>query len=161
MQKANRVEPAVVAGAAAGLLAVVGVLVVGLYLLVREVREVTTYVGSPGSITVSEAVHQEGSGAKLGSDRWRAEIRYRFRVGSVDVEGRGVQYTRWSRERAPVDALLRRYPVGAAVTVHHDPSDPNRSLLEPGLSPLSLAFTGIGLLGVAGAVWLLRRRRRT
>jgi hypothetical protein len=47
----------------------------------------------------------------------------------------------WTAAPGPAEETVRRYPVGATVTVHYDPVDPTRSVLELGDSSGGRSFT--------------------
>ena len=50
---------------------------------------------------------------------------------------------------------MNRYPAGANVLVHHMPSDPSVSLLEPGVKPQAWFVPGLGLVFVCVGILLL------
>jgi hypothetical protein len=70
---------------------------------------------------------------KDGDEKYRADIRFAYRVSGREFEGENVKWGwlpvyAW-RSRAA--AALASYPVGKAVTVHYDPAQPATAVLEP------------------------------
>ncbi|MEI6183764.1 MAG: DUF3592 domain-containing protein [Nitrospira sp.] len=66
-------------------------------------------------------------------ETFRADIKYRYKVGETEyvgdvVRSRTLQFN-W---RGPAARLCKRYPQGATVIVFVDPADPRSSVLEPG-----------------------------
>lgn len=55
------------------------------------------------------------------------------------------------------DYLLAQYPVGSTVSVHYDPDEPSRAVLEPGGDAGWRLFAGAGVVsGIIGVVLLIR-----
>ncbi|MEO0914030.1 MAG: DUF3592 domain-containing protein [Pseudomonadota bacterium] len=89
-----------------------------------------------------------------GSSGWHSFMpEYTFDVGGQRYTGRRVAlYT--IAGQAEVQALRERYPVGAAVTVHYDPSDPNEAVLIKAPPPGGKRYSDVVLAGLALAVGL-------
>lgn len=88
-----------------------------------------------------------------------AKITYEFEVGGRTFRSNRILDTGIHQEDQ-VERLLKSYPVGAAVTVLHDPRDPSRSALEivgppEDLAKGCLAATLIILVGAAIAIWFV------
>lgn len=89
----------------------------------------------------------------------RPVVAYRFTVDGQELTGEEVCFGAAGRSSS-IDVwsrrVVQRYPVGAAVWVHHDPANPRRACLEPGVQwPLITSLLiGISLLGV-GAYMLV------
>jgi hypothetical protein len=66
--------------------------------------------------------------------------------GSTDLEARR--------------AVAERYPVAAAVTVHYDPDAPEDAVLEPGPVAFNLLMPCLGLVFLAGSVFIVRQARQ-
>lgn len=82
------------------------------------------------------------------------------------VDGTEHISTRAAFIRVPyIDPLHRKYRSGQAIKVHYDPSDPTRSVIEPGapvLGVLAKALVPLVMagLGVAGLFFGLKQRKR-
>jgi hypothetical protein len=97
-------------------------------------------------------------------------VQYRYRVDGRDFLGEritsdsvrvlGARSDERSRNRGLVQRILARYPEGAAVRVYYDPDDPNRSVLEPGVTRGAQLKAALGsLLFVAGGALLIYKIR--
>ena len=117
----------------------------------RQARVSARWPTVAGTITESKlAVELDQDG----DEKYRADIRFAYRVGDREFEGSNVRWG-WSaiyawRSRAA--AALAAYPAGKSVTVHYDPAQPMTAVLEPlnreGMAmPLvfAAAVGGIGL----------------
>jgi Protein of unknown function (DUF3592) len=92
------------------------------------------------------ATHETGE-----SVIYQPDIRYAYRVGGHEHEGERVKLLDDSRtaRRSKVDAIVNRYPVGAAVAVRYDPTKPGCALLEldtPPIAHLWLGALGFGFI---------------
>jgi hypothetical protein len=65
---------------------------------------------------------------------FRGEIRFRYRVGSTEYEGKDLSFSpvQWSTQR-DAQSLLNRYPVAKSVRVYYDPRQASTAILQPGL----------------------------
>jgi hypothetical protein len=84
-------------------------------------------------------------------------VSYSFRVGGIEYDCDTVEFgPKWVPDEALIDTLARKYPQGAAVTVHFDPAAPDRAVLE---TAEDMAFQGMGrvwfFLGVPLAFTIL------
>jgi hypothetical protein len=61
-----------------------------------------------------------------------AEIEYRYRVGYRDFRAKRISFGGVSSNSA--HATMTKYPLGRSVSVHHHPTNPERAVLEPGIS---------------------------
>jgi Protein of unknown function (DUF3592) len=83
---------------------------------------------------------------------YRADIEYEYRVG--DRVYRGNNLRSWmtvsfrSRERA--ERLAKQYPEGSEITIHHDPAEPSRSVVDRVWWP-AVVFWGLALACAAAA----------
>jgi len=118
---------------------------------------------APGRIVVqqggeSESRWEDSSGRRQGATTWSTSVVYAFEVDGVthyanarrfgQIAGAGKE---WASE------IAARYPEGATVEVRYHPADPDRAVLEPGLSWDVLWLPGIGLafflFGLAAWAW--------
>ena len=79
----------------------------------------------------------------------RVELEYVFAVGETEYRGDRVSYTTiWGTFFT--DATYERYPVGAVRTVHYDPVDPTRSVLEIEVPPF---YWVLATVSASALVW--------
>jgi hypothetical protein len=128
----------------------------------HEARASTRWPTTAGEITTSavaeeQVEHQDDDGGRRFFKRYRADIRYAYRVDARDYVG-----TTWKRglmslsaSPGPATATIGRYPKGQRVTVHYDPADPQTAVLEThnGRAPIIVLVFG-GLWAAAGALFL-------
>ncbi|NIT53573.1 MAG: DUF3592 domain-containing protein [candidate division Zixibacteria bacterium] len=145
---------------------VVLVVICGLFLLfgilttVTTVDEVHTGLASRDWPTVDGEIllAQRHRGRRA---RHIKRFEYRYAVDGIEHTS-----TRAAFVRVPyIDPLYRKYRSGQAIKVYYDPSDPTRSVIEPGAPVLGvLAKTLVPLvmtgLGVAGLFFGLKQRKQ-
>ena len=158
MSKDGAVDLPVLVGGGIAALTVLFVLVFGLVLLAREVRQVKVYESTEGEITVSEVVAPDSRApGSPGTHQSQARIEYTYEVAGTPYTGKGrTGLLEQSTDEAAVQALVDRYPVGRKVRVHFDPAAPGTSVLEPGFTVLSIALTAVGLLLLVIALLVYR-----
>lgn len=91
-----------------------------------------------GTITHSEVFQYRSNDGDVFTG---ADIRYRYAVNGRSFEGDTLRYSTaafHSSERGWAERAVRKYPVGASVTVYYDPHDPAQSLLQPGFGGTEL-----------------------
>jgi hypothetical protein len=113
----------------------------------------------PGKIDTSEVTEKR---AYRSGRYWALDVRYLYRVGGVDYVGTQLAFApRWIGSQYTVDSLARRYPVGAAASVHYDPDQPAEAVLETDdqLATQRLFPVWVCLFTVALAVIVLALRR--
>jgi len=89
-----------------------------------------SYPHVPGIITHSQMVERrDGDGSTYGF-----EVRYAYEASGRQYEGTHYRYgDLTSSHRRSMDALARRFPVGATVPVFHHPEAPADAVLVPGV----------------------------
>ncbi len=110
-----------------------------------------------GKISVSEmGVHSDEK-----NTTYSADVVYDYTVHGTQYTGSRVAFglistSSTSRARR----ILNRYPRGKEVVVYYDSSDPEESVLEPGIHGATWFLPGIGLLFtvVGAAVFLFRKQ---
>ena len=103
-----------------------------------------------------------------GSKRtYHADVSYQYAVHGIPyVRDRIVFGQYGSTDKSIAAAWVQKYPLGASVQVSYAPSDPSRSVLEPGVLPMTWVFAAISPAFAAAAFILMvaarreRRRRR-
>lgn len=96
-------------------------------------------------------------------------VKYEFKVGARTIDGSRISIG--DEGGLDIDAVLKRYPAGAAVTVYYDPRDPTNCVLERDFTQdlkdhgltrhdlMSGCLGGLAMLGVvAGAIYVLATR---
>ena len=132
-------------------LAAFGLIALAAGLKLLESGGVARWSTAPGRIIRSREAYRTIHRAKgMPEDRKIADIAYEYTL--VDAFGEPRTFTgerigvaeQIAAEEVP--GLLARYPVGASVTIHHDPNDPTRAVLE--------RDAGDGRKTIVGLAWL-------
>jgi Protein of unknown function (DUF3592) len=145
----------VVVGAALAVLVLLGVLGGGVYLVVRELRQVYVYRSVEGRVLASELAARQVQSAKLRPASYTPEVSYEYLVDGKRYEGNRIHlYKENSTSEKAMARMRDRYPAGARVMVHYDPQDPSIAVLEAGFTVVSFAVFLGGLLGTLLAAFL-------
>lgn len=144
--------------------------VVGLLLLFQYSGKVVNYIASAGWETVEGevVVSRVVNAGDTTGDRFLPAVEYTYAVDGESYTGRQIDLRGdvfYGNEDAAA-LQLTDYPIGAAVTVYVNPSDPARSVLTREVIPAVWWFTGIGLVLLTlsvglGIVYLGRRNAQT
>lgn len=106
----------------------------------------------PGKITRSVLVWND--------EKPRADLEYEYAIDGATHHGARRLFAQDAgglQSQSDVQAILKRYPVGAAVPVFVDPADPTLAVLEPGMTKASwgaLAMSTWMFLVGLGFAWL-------
>lgn len=147
----------------------------GVYYLVDS-RASSRWPTAEGKVVSSnvesyEFEHTTGTG-KTRSRRkqtgYRPIVVYEFSVSGQTYSSQAVSFGDYgSSDPSHARSIVGKYPAGAAVTVYYSPTNPQRSVLEPGVTWMNLVYALFGLpcflFGVAGVgatFWLSRKSRR-
>ena len=119
---------------------------------------------APGVVTESRVSHTTRTKRGRTTHSHSPHVTYRYEVDGRERTASLITFRPTGSSESEAREVVARYPVGAAVTVHHAPGDPELACLEPGPGerqwvPL-VAGGGIVLLGV-GSWWVLRRVLKT
>lgn len=138
----------------------VTLVVVGLGLLLIGLIRTRRAFGSEDWVRVpGRIVRSEVTAHGVGADRTHhLDLTYSYQVDGRDHHGSQIGYRPLWRTDSPqrMARLSQRYPEGANVSVHVDPSDPSRAVLEPGGGWSMFALPAAGLMFmVVGASVLL------
>lgn len=126
-----------------------------------------TWPTAPGTITASEV----GSIATGGRDHhdYIADISYSYAVDGHSYVGHRVRFVAFDGKKLEeARAIVARYPVSAAVTVHYESISPANAVLEPGQPDTRWQRKALGVAGVAAGIGVVltlivavsRRKRR-
>jgi hypothetical protein len=109
---------------------------------IRTAKDSETWPSKEGVILKSKiSVNTSDDGTTYGAD-----VSYEFRVGDMKYKGDKVTISEVSTSnRSRAKKIVKRYRKGSEVPVFYDPNDPERNVLEPGLSGGSWLLPGIGL----------------
>lgn len=127
-------------------------------------RESVGWPTAPGMVVSAELDHSENT---EGGDSWSPEISYRYLAANQERTSYAIKFGENSySDRDDAEEILARYPVGQPVLVYYDPADPERSVLEPGVTAGSYIILGTGglfvvitvLVGIVGMINVLFRR---
>jgi hypothetical protein len=96
-----------------------------------------------GTVIVSDLQRSRDS---EGEYSYRPEVSYQYSVKGEEFIATRTRYgdrlaLSWP---APAAKMVRRYPVGAVVSVHYDPDEPAEAVLEPGVNGLILTGAALG-----------------
>lgn len=113
--------------------------------------------------TKGRVVSSEAERFTAGSDRISAPVRtlvrqrviYAYKVAGVDYSSDRVRFgARTASSVAGLEqAVVKRYPLGAGVTVYYYPANPSQAVLERGVRLLGLVWASAALFAVI-AVWI-------
>jgi hypothetical protein len=133
----------------------VAVAVLAKMLEVRQAAGWSTAVGRIVKSTTAARHHRLAGDAT--TVRTMPAVEYEFSVGGRKVRGKRVSIGE-DAGGANTAATLRRYTVGAAVTVYYDPADPKNSVLErdvpEGVGKGMAILVGLVVVVAALAYWL-------
>jgi Protein of unknown function (DUF3592) len=145
-----------------------GALLYWAYTSLRRERATRRWPRAPGTITSSSVSTADSRWTDQQGDVHETtghtpNIAYEFAVGDRKLRGDKLVLgapTSYSRY-GDAEQVTRRYPVGAAVQVFHDPDDPTTAFLETGtpggawvLLAMGAVFFSLGLLGVLLFIFL-------
>jgi len=124
----------------------------GGFVLVRLVQQLLRGPRSAAWPSVQGRIEQSEVRETAGEQRL-PHLRYRYQVDGQDHEGRHVDWAVRRMPREAAEALVARYPVGAAVEVFYDPAKPAIAVLEPGSDHNQRLAAILG--GIAAGAFLL------
>ena len=132
-------------------LAGVGIAVYGTGTVI-EAYESTDWPQTDGSVAASGVdMKSDATDGRTRALRYSPAVSYGYDVDGRTYFSDRLGFTRvWTGEESDAQAIVRRYPVGQAVTVYYDPDDPLRAVLTPGVSlnsTLGLLF-GLGWIAI-------------
>lgn len=113
--------------------------------IVRNARASAGWPVVQGVITESEiefSTDEDG-------DTWTPRVAYTYMVNGLSYENYTIKFgeTSYGSERTALE-VQARYPIGQTVDVYYDPADPDRAVLEPGISGGSYIVLVTGLIFV-------------
>jgi hypothetical protein len=111
--------------------------------ILQNARASASWPTADGIVTRSGVSHSTDSD---GGDSYSPEITYTYSVNNIDQENNTIKFGENSySSRRKAEGIAANYPVGKNVTVYYDPEQPDKSVLEPGVSAGSYIVLGIGV----------------
>ncbi|MGZ4971531.1 MAG: DUF3592 domain-containing protein [Limisphaerales bacterium] len=96
-----------------------------------------------------------------GGTTYSADVSYDYSVGGSRYTGTKLAVGAMSSSSSYAQGVLKRYPVGAKVTVHYSPSDPETAVLETGIHGGTWICFGVGsVFTLFGAMFLQALKRQ-
>lgn len=86
---------------------------------------------------------------------YKADVAYRYKLKGRDYSSSRITLMDYSSTGGRAEAIVARYPDGAAVSVYYDPADPSDSVLEPGSTGGITLLDLIGWAFAAGGLFFL------
>lgn len=142
---------------------VVGYIGVEQFLRANQVRQwpTTTATVFDSHVKTSAYTH-----AGITTQSFTPVVRYRYTVSGQELEGQTIDQSPLDvcySERAKADGIVARYPAGSTPSVYHDPADPARTMLDPGIpwsEAVLFVVVPLGALGLAVLVIFVLRAEK-
>ncbi|HTV36255.1 MAG TPA: DUF3592 domain-containing protein [Xanthobacteraceae bacterium] len=92
--------------------------------------------------------------------RYRAAIRYRYRVGAKNYQSDRVFWGGNEGRRRHMESVVSLYPAGASIGIHYDPQNPAEAVIDPARFAGSrvtvvyaMAMITIGVFAFGGGIY--------
>ena len=90
---------------------------------------------------------RDSNGRMRTRTRYEPVVQYEYEIDGRTYQGYRIKAGDYGGAAQRAYAVVNRYPVGAHVSVYHDPADPGQAVLEQGADKTTLyLFGGIGVL---------------
>ncbi len=112
--------------------------------ILQDAQASSTWPTAEGRVTSSEVARVSDAD---GGVTYSPKIIYEYTANGVQYEGHTIKFgenTYGSKRKA--DGIAADYAIGKTVIVYYDPQEPERSVLEPGVSGGSYIVLGMGVL---------------
>lgn len=114
--------------------------------ILQNARSSASWPSVQGQITSSLVDYSTDA---EGGDSYSPQVAYAYAVNGRSYEGQTIKFGENSySSKRKAQAILDRYPNGQRIAVFYDPTQPDKAVLEPGVSGGSYIVLGIGLLFV-------------
>ncbi len=111
-----------------------------------------------GTITQSQMGAHHSRDSDSPSTTYFADLVYVYEVNGRSYSGKRLSWMEWrSNDYGHWEEIVNRYPVGAAVEIHHDPANPENAILEPGLVLLNYLPLFLGAAFFIGGIVSIRQ----
>jgi hypothetical protein len=144
------------------LMVVIGVGFIGWSYHMRGIAAASeVWPAAPGVITASDVSHSVKQSSSSSGSKWRyiPRLEYRYELEGAEYTNDNIQFVSVSwefKDRFKAERIVKPYPVGKAVDVYYDPTDPRNSVLLKGSvgGPPWGYIIGAGIVGLGIAVSL-------
>ncbi len=89
-----------------------------------------TWLTTPGKVTDSRVASHTSFRNGRQTTQINAQVKYEYQVMGQTYESDKLGFGNAGSGRKNANAKVAEYPVGSAVTVHYDPADPSKAVLE-------------------------------
>ena len=119
--------------------------------ILQNAKASSSWPTAEGTVTASDVTY---SSSADGGESNSPEISYQYTTNNVGYESHTIKFGENSySSRRKAEGIASGYPIGKKVIVYYDPQEPERSVLEPGVSGGSYIVLGIGILfGIIGLI---------
>jgi len=136
-------------------------------------RDAVNWPTTSGQV-VETKVTSHTSTSSSGSSRTRSSTtsyrpwvlyRYRYSVGGLELDNHKVQIMTSYETRSEAMLVTDEYPVGSTVSVYYKPTDPDTSVLVPGISDETLlilnifTYVPVILFAILVMFWAIKRAK--
>jgi hypothetical protein len=133
---------------ALGVLFIFGLVGAGLsywgWTIVQDARASSSWPTAAGAVISSEVSHSTDA---EGGDSYSPEVDYQYQVDGQNIINDQIKFGENSYDsRRRAEEIAANYPVGRQVTVYYDPEQPDKAVLEPGVSAGSYIVLSIGVV---------------
>ena len=118
--------------------------------ILQDARASASWPTAEGIVNSSE-VDRSTDGE--GGTSYSPEISYQYLVNDLNYTNNTIKFGENSySSRRKAEEIAAAYPVGRQVAVYYDPLEPDKSVLEPGVTAGSYIVLGIGVLFIGIAL---------
>jgi hypothetical protein len=121
--------------------------------LLKAKKAEKSWPTAPGVIMSSVVgTHLARSSRGGTTTQFMPEVAYEYQVNEITYKGSGVGFGKSTTSSRKATEIVSRYPQGTAVTVHYDPQDPAKAVLETkaysfgSYLTLGIIFAGMGVV---------------
>ncbi|GEM_PF-1283033 len=136
-------------------------------------RDAVNWPTTSGQVVETKVTsHTSTSSSGTGSSRTTSSttsyipwVLYRYSVGALELENHTVQTMTTYETRAEAKLVTEEYPVSSTVTVYYKPSDPDKSVLVPGISDETqlvlniFSYLPVILFAILVMFWAIKKAR--
>jgi hypothetical protein len=125
--------------------------------IATRARQSLSWPSTEGEIAHAALVYQPETGVSSSiTSTYKADIGYRYKVNGANYSSSRISLLDLaSAAPGPAQGVVLRYPEKSRVHVYYDPSDPSKSVLEPGRTRGIGYLYFIGGISTAGGLFFL------
>jgi hypothetical protein len=122
----------------------------------RKMQQSLSWPSARGEIAHSAVFREMQDSSSSSGPTYKADVAYRYQVKGRDFSSEQITLADYSSTTGRAQAIVNRYPHGAAVTVYYNPANPAEAVLERGASGgLNLLYLIGGLFALGGMFFLI------